>query len=168
MNIKSCKKGIALISVALVIMVLVMISGIVTYVSYDIIEISKQTSYAKELENISDAVEEYYAVNGSIPALSGGLELTVEEYKKNIEEINGSKITEILAEEITANNDEEAIFYEIDISKIGIEDLKLGLKSNEYDIFLISNESHNVYYYQGYEINGNVYFSNINIMDKND
>lgn len=148
-------------------MVLIMISGIVTYVSYDMITISKQTTYAKDLENISDAVEEYYAVNGSIPVLDGGLEVTAEQYKANIEVINGTKITEILTEEIAINNDENATFYEIDISKIGVEDLKLGLKSDEYDLFLVSNDSHVVYYYQGYEINGNVYFSNVNIMDKN-
>jgi len=67
---------------------------------------------------------------------------------------------------IVKNGDKEAMFYEVDISKIGIEDMKFGVRKNENDIFLVSNESHVVYYYPGYEIGENIYFDSMNILDK--
>ena len=160
------KRGIALISVVITILILTMISGIITYVSYDMINLTKETAYAKDLTTISNAVEEYYAVNGSIPRLEDGLEFSAAQYKENIEGINGTNYVDALNDEMTINEDGKAIFYEIDISKIGVDDLKYGVKNDENDLFLVSNDSHIVYYYPGYVIDGNIFFSNTKIINK--
>ncbi len=163
---KSKKSAIALVSLVLIIMILLMISGIVTYVSYDIIKQSKETVFAKNSQAISDAVEEYYAVNGDIPVLTGGVAISASEYETRIESLKGDTFSKILLEEITKNNDENATFYEIDITKIGIEDMKYGIKKDSNDIYLVSSDSYTVYYYPGTKINGDIYFSTSNIINK--
>lgn len=163
MNKNTCKEGIALVSVVLAIMVLLMLSGLVTYIGNDMINTSKMTAFAKDTDIIYEAAEEYYIVNGDIPTLAGGVQFDYETY---LNSITDSKYSETLISEISANEDQEAMFYEIDLSKIGIEDSRYGVKSNEDDIFLISNNSHCIYYYPGYEVQGNIYFSNTFIISK--
>lgn len=157
------KEGIALISLVLMIIVLLMLSGLITYASYDIINESKKITFANDTATIYDAVEEYYMVNGTIPVLEGGIEINYDAY---ISSITGDVYLSALSEEVSNNGDENAIFYEIDMSKIGIKDIKYGVKENAKDLFLISNISHNIYYYSGYKIKNNVYFSNTSILSK--
>ena len=159
------KGGIALISLSIVLIILVLISGVITYIGYDIIVTAKNTAYAKDMETITDSVMEYYAVNGSFPILENGKEVTTDEYEQDIIDLLGEEAALRLANEIIKNNDEEAVFYEIDISKIGIDDLKFGIKENENDIYVISNDSHIIYYYLGYENSSGLYFSNSNMME---
>lgn len=160
------KAGIALISLSIVILILVLLSGIVTYVGYDIIKTAKNTAYAKDMETITDSVMEYYAVNGSLPVLESGKEVTAEEFKEEVRSILGEEASIKLLLEIIKNNDQNATFYEIDISKIGIEDLNFGIKETSTDIYVISNSSHIVYYYLGYEHSSELHFSNAYIIDK--
>jgi len=161
------KKGISLIVISIVLVILVLLSGLVIYMGNDIILTSKNTVYARDLEKITEAVSEYYAVNGSLPILKeNGKEMKAEKYKSDIKELLGEDKLAILEFEIKENNDEEAIFYEIDISKIGIDDIKYGVKENEHDLFLVSSESHVIYYYIGYENRTGVYFSNTQIIRK--
>lgn len=160
------KKGIALVTLSIVIVILVLLSGIITFVSYDIMTTAKNTAFAKDMETINDAVTEYYAVNGNIPVLSGGKEITADKYKESINKLLGEEALANLIDELNKNGDEEAVFFEIDISKIGIDDLKFGIKENENDIYIISNNSNKVYYYLGYENSSGLYFSNIDMIGK--
>lgn len=166
MKKKNNKVGIALIALSIVIIILVLISGIVTYVGYNIITTSKNTAYAKDMETITDSVIEYYAVNGSLPILEGGKEITSDEYKQYVKNVIGEEASRKLETEFTKNDDEDATFYEIDISKIGIDDLKYGIKKDENDVYVISNNSHIIYYYKGYENNSGLHFSNTDLMEK--
>lgn len=165
MKKKSDKRAIALISIMIIITVLLLLSGIVTYAGKEIIITSKETTFIKNMETINDSVEEYYIVNGSIPNLEDEIGISVSQYKENIRILNGNKAEEKLSSEIIKNGDEEAIFYEIDISKIGIDEIVYGTKENEYDFYLVSNVSHKVYYYPGYEIGNELHFSGIDIID---
>lgn len=164
---KVSKQGIALLSLILIIVIVMMLAGLVTYSSYDMIFETQKLSFAKDITTINDAVEEYYSVNGSLPILNDGNIFTVQEYKNKIEEIRGSSQLEQLAHEMDVNDDESAVFYEIDISKLDIKQLKYGLKEDEYDIFLVSDQSNKVYYLKGYDILNKVYFSGESVLNKN-
>lgn len=161
------KSGIALISLTIVIIVLVMLASLVTYASYDIISESQKVTFAKDITTINDAIEEYYTVNGSLPIFDGGVAVSVAEYKEKITQIRDEKSLNQLVYEIELNDDSEATFYEIDLSKIEIDNLKYGVKSDENDIFMVSNQSNKVYYLKGYDILSKVYFSNTSILEKN-
>lgn len=160
------KSGISLIVLSIVLMVLVMLSGVIVYIGYDIMVTAKNTVFAKDIQTISDAISEYYAVNGSAPILNSGLEITSEKYIENIGTLVGEKAQKALNDEFIINNDQSTVFYEVDMSKIGIEDVKYGIKSNENDLFLISSNSNVVYYYVGYENNSGIYFSNSVLVEK--
>ena len=164
--IKNNRYGIALITLSIILMVLVLLSGVITYIGYDIMVTAKNTAFAKDMETIVDSIEEYYAVNGSLPVLEDGKKITADVYKSNIEELLGETLANELAEELVKNDDENATFYEIDISKIGIDDLKYGIKETPDDIYVISSDSHIVYYYCGYENSSGFYFSNTDLIDK--
>lgn len=143
-----------------------LISGMVTYISYDMIVESKKTAFLHDIGVVNDAVEEYYAVNGTLPILSSGAEITVNEYKQKINQLYDADALNSLTEEITLNNDLESDFYEIDISKLNIESSKFGLKESETDVFLVSTNNL-VYYYSGYKTSTGIYFSAVKILDKN-
>ena len=157
------KRAIALISLVMVIMVLTLLAGMVTYVSVDLIKETKKITFATDTETIYDAVQEYYTVNGDIPVLDNGAQFDSTTYVASIADDN---YAEALSDEIIANGDEYAIFYEIDITQIGIKDTKYGVKETENDIFLVSNVSHNIYYYPGRKINNDIFFSNTYILEK--
>lgn len=166
MEMKLKKSGIALVSLTIIIIVLMLIAGIVTYVSYDIMTEGKKTAFLHDMETIDSAVEEYYAVNGTFPILNTGVEITAEEFKEKIKELYDTAAADNLNEELTQNNDLEATFYEIDLTKLNVETSEFGVKEEAEDIFLISSNN-NIYYYAGYQIVNDVYFSNAKTMDKN-
>ena len=160
------KRAIALVSLVLVIIILMMLAGIVSYVSYDMIAESKKTVFAKDITSVNDAAQEYYAVNGSLPILDGGIEFSATEYEQRINELGDVDKLDTLVEEISLNGDVESYFYEVDMSKLGIEESKLGIKTDAEDVFLISTNNV-VYYLPGYKISTGTYFSCVRITSKN-
>lgn len=138
----------------------------VTYISYDVIAESKKTAFLHDIGVVNDAVEEYYAVNGTMPILNSGIEITANEYKQKVNQLYDADALNCLNEEIALNNDLGSNFYEVDISKINIESSKFGLKKTETDVFLVSTNNI-VYYYSGYETSTGIYFSGAKILDKN-
>ena len=143
-----------------------LISGMVTYISYDMIVESKKTAFLHDIGVVNDAVEEYYAVNGTLPILSSGIEITANEYKQKINQLYDVDALNSLKEELNLNNDLDSNFYEVDISKLNIEASKFGLKETETDVFLVSTNNL-VYYYSGYKMATGIYFSGVKILDKN-
>ena len=157
------KKAIALISLVVILIVLLLLAGMVTYVSSDMITESKKIAFAKDTTAVYDAIQEYYSVNGDIPVLDGGIQMDAATYKSKITDTN---FLTVLIDEINKNGDEMATFYEVDMSKIGIKDSVYGIKEDSDDIYLVSNISYVVYYYPGMKINKNIYFSNSYIVNK--
>lgn len=164
---KKTKKqyGIALVSLVVSILIIFMLGGIVTYSGRDMLMKSKSVGFAKDIETIYDAAQEYYMVNGSIPSKEEGLFFDAETYVSNISEFRDESAGDILEHEMTLNEEQDSIFYEIDTSKIGIDETKLGVYKDENDFFVISNITKQIYYYPGFKINGKVYFSDV-LLDK--
>lgn len=161
MNKMHIKNGIALISLVISILIIFMLTGIVTYTGKDIIFSSKETSFAKDIETIYDSAQEYYMVNGSIPSKEGGMYFEMDTYISNITELKGENASYSLEQEMILNEEQDSIFYEIDFSKIGIEETKYKVDQEGNNLFVISNVTQKIYYYHGYEIDGKIYFSNV-------
>lgn len=160
------KRGIALISIVIAIIILMMLAGIVTYMGSDIIQTTKSTAFANDINTIYEATQEYYAVNGSLPVVST-TERTADDYLDDIRNILGEEAADNLSAELNENGDTSATFFKVDIEKIGIKDLTYGNEGDTRDFFLISTVSQEIYYYKGYEIDNELHFSNVNIMKKN-
>lgn len=166
MNKLQKNSGIALISLVVSILIIFMLTGIVTYTGRDILVNSKETAFAKDIEAIYDAAQEYYMVNGSIPSKEEGMSFDMDTYISSISELEDENVANALEQELGLNEEQDSVFYEIDISKIGVEETKYGVNKNENDFFVISNTTQKIYYYPGFKINENVYFSNILLMEK--
>ena len=164
-------QGITMVSLGIIILVLLLLSGIVTYASRDIITEAKEVTYTKNMSSISDAVQEYYSVNGDLPILPNseyGKELTKEQYVNAIKNFYGEEFSNALTQEIQKNGDESSIFYEIDISKLNIDELAYGTKKDDdwNDIFLVASDSNVVYYLKGIKISKKIYFSGEYLLNK--
>ena len=160
------KRGIALISIVIAIIILMMLAGIVTYMGSDIIQTTKSTAFANDINTIYEATQEYYAVNGSLPVVEL-TERTATDYLEDIRNIFGEDAAESLSSELSKNGDSGATFFKVDIEKIGIKELHYGNETDSRDFFLISTVSQEIYYYEGYEIDDELHFSNVTIMEKN-
>ena len=138
-------------------------ASIVGYAGIDIITTANKASFAKDIKKVYEAVEEYYGVNGDIPVVVDGISMDVTSYKRNIAD---DEYLEALTMEITDNDDSDATFYEVDLSKIGIDEIGYGIKKRDNDVFLVSNKTHTIYYYAGQKFGKDIFFSNASIVNK--
>lgn len=148
------KKGISLIILVITIVIMLIITSAVIFISSDTTSNTKMAAFAMDLQQIESAVEEYYLYNKELPIIKVGYTKTT--LVTSIE--NGS---EILSEEIEANGDDEAVFYEIDLGSLDVENISKGLRQggDATDIYLVTEDSLNVYYLKGEEISSVYYFS---------
>lgn len=148
------KKGISLIILVITIAIMIIIASAVIFISSDTTSNTRMAAFAMDLQQIKSAVEEYYLYNKELPIVNEGYTKTT--LVANIE--NGS---ETLSEEIAANGDDEAVFYEIDLESLDVESTSRGLKQDgdATDIYLVAEDSLNVYYLKGEEISSVYYFS---------
>ena len=108
------KKGISLIILVITIAIMIIIASAVIFISSDTTSNTRMAAFAMDLQQIKSAVEEYYLYNKELPIVNEGYTKTT--LVANIE--NGS---ETLSEEIAANGDDEAVFYEIDLESLDVE-----------------------------------------------
>lgn len=149
------KKGISLVVLGITIIVIIILASTAIFISNDTFVSSRLSSFALDLNNIEDLVEEYYLSNNELPVI------TEESYSKE-EVVNMiTKGRNILSEEITLNKDDANRFYPIDLTKLPIESNTRGLKADgdSADIYVVAQNSFNVYYLKGEKIRDNYYFS---------
>jgi len=157
------KKGVSLIVLVIAIVVMGIIASTVMFVSSDTVDSSDKAAFITDLQQIEDLVHEYYLSNNMLPIVEGI------EYTKNEVVTQLSEGSDSLSGEVTLNGDDEAIFYELDLTKLPIDSVNKGMRKDEnaLDVFLITSDSLNVYYLQGVEISDEYYFSlSENLTDK--
>lgn len=128
------KKGITLIALSTTIVVMIIILTTVTISSTNAINNSKKVKFATELLSLEQAVEDYKLLHqGQLP-------------KKSTQ--------------ITSANLPEGIYYEIDMSVLGLIDTTYGkkLNSDNNDIYVLSSTG-KVYYLKGLKIASNTYYT---------
>lgn len=157
---KNNKSGISLVILAVTIIILIIIAGAGIVVSNNMIDNSKKAAFADDLRQIQDMVKEYYITNNSLPIYMEeelGVQYTKQQFLTN----QLSTDQQILIEELMFNKDdnEENIFYRVDLEKIGITSSSRGTGKTTTDIYVVSENSMTVYYFEGYEINDEVYYS---------
>lgn len=153
------KKGISLIALAITIAVMLILATTVFMVSNEMVINSKMVALAVDLEEMEDLVSSYYINNDELP-IDKASKWTGTSLADEIDEGKDD-----LLEDLSLNHDEDDDFYKVDISKLDIETLSRGIGKDEdgnedtIDIFVVAEESFNVYYLRGEEIDGEYYFS---------
>ncbi len=149
-------KGISLISLVITVAVILILTNVIIYNAADNLRNTKLSNMQADIENLRDRVSTYYVQYGKIPA------------DTKIEYTNVNSIDSI-SEDVDTGN-----FYVIDLSAMENVTLNYGrdyerIRTGEVttqedinqltDIYIINENSHNVFYVNGIDYNGRKYYT---------
>ncbi len=155
------QKAISLISLVITIVILLILSGVLIYNAQDSNYIERLTNLNNDIQLLRDKVSEYYNEYGKIPA--------------KIQYTETSNLSNVLSSKNDIGN-----FYVIDLEAMqGItlnygkdfEKIKIdSTNANNYkDVYIINENSHNIFYVQGITIKENnttkIYYTNYQTPD---
>lgn len=140
------KKGVSLVTVIIAVSVMMILISSVSVVGSSAISSANFEEYKSTIERVANEVNIYVNENKSLPVTN---EIVV---------IN-SLGEEFLAE-VKERNDLSNKFYVIDVSKLNDYNIEKG-KGNvsDKDVFLLAENTNNVYYLKGFKYRGKIYFT---------
>lgn len=160
-------KGVTLVTLAVTIVILVIVTNILVYNAKDNVYIKKLEGMYNDISNLRDKVSTYYVKYGNLPILkdSSTTEKNPIEYSsitKGDTDLN--KIGSVVG------NADSGKFYVIDLNAFDNLTLNNGkdfdtIKTNNsidtehLDFYIINETSHNIFYVKGVEVSGKTYFT---------
>lgn len=157
-------KGVTLVALAIAVAVIMILTNVIVYNAIDGLRANKLRNLQTDIENLRDKVSNYYAQYGAIPV----------KYKyTNTDNIN--KIDSISSATDTGE------FYVIDLAAMENVTLNYGRDyekirnkevttqsqiNNLTDLYIINFDSHNVFYVEGIEVDGKMYYTDYTEEDK--
>ena len=140
------KKGFSLSTVVIAISIMLILISSVSVIGSSAISSDNFDEYKSQIERVSDEINIYINENGNLPI-------------KN-EEVDINSLGTDFLNQARENGDTTNKFYVIDISKLNDYSLKKGNGNVEdKDVFLVAENTNNVYYLKGFKYRGKVYFS---------
>lgn len=170
-NIKkeNSKKGISLVALVLIIAIMIVLVSVLAFNANDSINNAKKYTFINEIKKISDAIKIYEVNYNNLPT-EDITEDSKNMTKEQILEYTSSSNKTILANEFSLNNEpDDTLFYKIDYTKLQLENLSYGTsKQGQYDFYVISSKTNEIYYLNGVKIGQEKYFGiTTKIVDKN-
>lgn len=145
MNIK-VRKGISLSTLVIAITVMLILVSSVSVIGSSSINSANFEEYKSQIERVSDEVNIYLNENGSLPVTNQSIAI--------------NSLGNDFLEQVKENGDLTNKFYVIDISKLDDYNIKKGKGTAENkDVFLVCDNTNNVYYLKGFKYRGKIYFS---------
>ena len=156
-------KGINLISLTIAVTVILILTGIIIVNSTSSLKSNKLRNMQADIDNLRDKVSNYYSRYGEIPA------------DRSIEYTNTSHINSI------SNAVDTGAFYVIDLAAMENVTLNYGkdyekIRKGEAttaeevnkltDLYIINADSHNIFYVQGIELDGETFYTDYGEEDK--
>ena len=141
-NILKNERGITLIMLILTIIIMALLLGIVVS-NIDIGGDIRNYNYMKaDIELLETKIMTYYNKNGSLPTTGGAI----------------TEAKNILGNQASSRDNDN--YYQIDISKLYNITLNYGggTLANK-DIYIVNEQSHNVYYLKGVIYQENIYYT---------
>ena len=140
------KKGVSLITVIVAMSIMMILISSVSVIGSSAISSANFEEYKSEIERVANEVNIYINENNYLPITN------------EIVDINS------LGNEFIANvkqkNDLSNKFYVIDVSKLNDNNIEKGKGSiADKDVFLVSENTNNVYYLKGFKYRGEIYFT---------
>ncbi len=147
-------KGVSLVVLAVIIVIAVILASVAVLNVNDGINDAKLVQFASDLKTVSERVEEYYYLDGSLPII----EDTVMTKSEVISLAGAGKYIPNLENEIADNKDTDVSFYKVDLQKLDINSSIYGIGNSNNDYYVVSDNM-NVYYIKGFEVGNDSYFS---------
>lgn len=144
-------KGVTLVALTITVVILLIVTNIIIYNVKDNLGIEKLRNMQNDIEELNDKISIYYTQYGKIPA----------KYKyANIENIRSSGV---ISDVIDTGD-----FYVIDLSAIENLTLTYGKDYEQInadgttlnDVYIINENSHNIFYAKGVTVNEETYYTN--------
>ena len=157
-NVINKNSGVTLVSLAIAVSVILILTGVIIYNVRDNLGISNLREMQSDIQNLRDLVSDYYSTNGKIPAK---LKYT------NTENIERIRTTGVISEEVDIGD-----FYIIDLSELENLTLNYGEdyknisnattedEASQYeDIYIINETSQNIFYVAGIQLDGEMFYT---------
>lgn len=138
-NLVNNKKGITLIALTTMIILIIMLTGTITYVSVNYFDLQKANAVKSDLMLLTDKVEEYYLKTDTLPIRGDALTISPGE---------ATPTNKIAREELPEN---KLNIYDNENYYLINYELLDGLMLNNYDrAYVINEKSHTIYALGGY------------------
>lgn len=157
------KKGVSLVVLIITLIVMVIIVTVTISGIENVLKEAQKSEFVTELETIKDKAEEWYFLTGTLP-IETGTEYTASQLKAKVLD---SQSKTLLTNEISKNGDLNNNFFVVDLALMDIQTNERGKKQNQTDIFVIAENTLNIYYLGGAEIYKIVRFSVVDLVDEN-
>lgn len=142
------KRGITLLVLMMAIVVMTILISTAAVIGSGSIISANFEEYKSKITRMSNDVNAYYLQNGSLPATN--------------ETVSAESFGTEFLNSVVNNGDSQNKLYVIDISKISDATIKLGKGTiKNKDVFVVAENTQNIYYLGGYKYKGKVYFSSI-------
>ena len=141
------KKGLSLSTVVIAISIMLILVSSVSVIGSSAITSANFEEYKSNIDRVSDEVNIYVTDNGTLPVTN--------------EVIAINSLGQDFLNQVKENGDLANKFYLVDISKLNDYNIKKGRGNVEHkDVFLVTENTNNVYYLKGFKYRGKVYFNN--------
>lgn len=141
------KKGLSLSTVVIAISIMLILVSSVSVIGSSAISSANFEEYKSNIDRVADEVNIYVTDNGTLPVTN--------------EVIAINSLGQDFLNQVKENGDLANKFYLVDISKLNDYNIKKGRGNIENkDVFLVTENTNNVYYLKGFKYRGKVYFNN--------
>lgn len=139
------KRGITVSTLTITVIIMLILVSISTVVGIRSIKTASYEEFLSKISRVSDDVNQYFLENKKLPVTD--------------EIIAKEGLSNELKLEISNNQDDYNNLYVVDMNKLRSENVKIGFGSvNDLDVFIVSENTNNVYYLKGFEYKGNTYY----------
>lgn len=141
------KKGLSLSTVVIAISIMLILVSSVSVIGSSAITSANFEEYKSNIDRVADEVNIYVTDNGTLPVTN--------------EVIAINSLGQDFLNQVKENGDLANKFYLVDISKLNDYNIKKGRGNVENkDVFLVTENTNNLYYLKGFKYRGKVYFNN--------
>lgn len=139
------KKGVSLLIVVVAISVMVILISTTIIFGTSSIKTAQYEEFLSQLNRVSSSLNEYTLQNNSLPTTN--------------EVVSGVSLGDDFFAELISKKDENNRLYVIDVDLLRDGTIKRGYGTvQDQDIFVVAENTNNVYYVKGFKYKGKVYF----------
>ena len=139
------KKGITVSILTITVTLMIILVSTASVIGTKAIQTASYEEFLSKVTRVSNSVNKYYVDNKALPTTH---EIVAKE---------GLPLS--LKAEIANNNDENNNLFVIDMSKLRVESVNIGNGTiSDMDVFVVAENTNNVYYLKGVEYKGYTYY----------
>ena len=139
------KSGISMVIVITAVAIMMVLVSVASVVGTGAIETANYDEFISNVNRVADSVNVYYLQNGTLP-ITG-------------DSVNISSLPDAFKLELKNKNDAANKLFVLDISLLNDSTIKNGTGGlNNQDVFVVAEDTHNVYYLRGFEYKSKIYY----------